>query len=192
MDIKVIVSIVAIILVFVGYVPYIIDTVKGTTRPHAFSYFLWALLVYIIFALQLQAGGGLGSWITFTVATVMVVVFALSLKNGKRDIRKVDFIFLAIALLAIPVWLVADQPVLSIILLSTIDMLGFAPTVRKSWVDPWSETLFMYFMTAIRHSLAVIALTEINLVTALFPITWTIANVLFIILLIARRKQLPK
>jgi len=122
----------------------------------------------------------------------MVVVFALSLKNGKRDIRKVDFIFLAIALLAIPVWLVADQPVLSIILLSTIDMLGFAPTVRKSWVDPWSETLFMYFMTAIRHSLAVIALTEINLVTALFPITWTIANVLFIILLIARRKQLPK
>jgi hypothetical protein len=192
MEYKSIISIVAIILVFFGYAPYIYDTIKGETRPHIFSYLLWSILMGIIFALQLESGGGFGSWVTFFVGLVIFFVFLLSLRNGKRDIQKIDFVFLLLAILAIPLWLVADQPVLSIILLSTIDMLAFVPTIRKSWSDPWSETLSLYTITTFRHGIAIIALTEINIVTALFPATWTIANLLFATMLIVRRKKLRK
>jgi hypothetical protein len=190
MDFRTTISIIAIILVFAGYFPYLRDTRKGKTRPHIFSYFLWSLLTFIIFALQIGSGGGIGSWITFVLGFVIFLTFFLSIKNGKRDIRNLDYIFLVLTLLAIPIWLLAKQPVLSIILLSSIDILAFAPTIRKSWVDPWSETLSLYTITALRHGLAIVALANINIVTALFPATWTVANALFAVLLIYRRRVL--
>jgi len=190
MDFKTIISFIAIILIFAGYFPYLRDTIRGKTRPHVFSYLLWTLITFIIFALQIKSGGGIGSWITFVLGFVIFVTFLISLKNGKRDIKKIDYLFLILTLLSIPLWLLAKQPVLSAILPSTVDMLAFAPAVRKSWVDPWSETLSLYTITALRHGLAIVALVQINIVTALFPATWTIANLLFAIMLVYRRKLL--
>jgi hypothetical protein len=97
-----------------------------------------------------------------------------------------------LALLAIPLWLIVKQPVLSIILLSTIDMLGFIPTVRKSWNLPYSETLSLYTITTFRHGLSIVALQHYSIVTVLFPATWVLANALFSILLIVRRRSTAK
>ena len=192
MEYKLIAGIVATILIFVAYIPYTLDTIKGKTRPHVFSFFLWSLLSYIVFAMQLQSGGGAGSWLTFLVGLIVTILFVLGLKNGRRDIRSVDYIFLILTLLAIPLWLVAEQPVLSIILLSVIDMMAFVPTIRKSWVDPWSETLSMYLISGFRHALAIVALAEINIVTSLFLVVWTAANFLFVGMLIFRRQKLER
>ncbi len=190
MDIKTIISIVAIILTFVGYAPYIRDIFKGTTRPHIFSWLIWGLVTGIIYALQVSAGAGSGSWITLNLIFIFVFIFVISFKKGSKDIGKIDIVFLLLALCAIPLWLVIEQPVLSIILLSTIDMLGFAPTVRKSWNDPYSETLSLYVITTFRHGLAIFALAKYNIVTWLFPGTWVIANALFALMLIIRRKKM--
>lgn len=192
MDKKLIVSIIAILLTFVAYAPYIKDIFRGKTKPHVFSWFIWGTAVAIIFALQLEAGAGPGSFITLSVAIISFFIFFKSLKNGTEIIKKIDIVFLALALLAIILWLVVKQPVISIILLTSIGILGFAPTIRKSWGDPYSETLSTYVISAFRHSLSVYALAEYNIVTYLFPVTWVIANALFAILLVARRKVVSK
>jgi hypothetical protein len=189
--IKNIIGIVAIALTFIGYAPYFRDLLKGKTKPHIFSWFIWAIVTSIIFALQVSAGAGLGSVVTLAVAVISLLIFILGFKNGNKIIKKVDVVFLVLALLAIPLWLVIKQPVLSIILLSTIDMLGFAPTVRKSWNAPYSETLSLYTITTFRHGLSIVALANYNIVTLLFPSTWVIANALFSIMLIIKRKKIP-
>src|SRR3989344_9662538 len=188
--IKNIVGIVAIVLTFIAYTPYFRDLLKGKTKPHIFSWFIWAIVTSIIYALQVSAGAGLGSLVTLAVAVISLLIFILGFKNGNKMIKKIDIVFLILALLAIPLWLVIDQPVLSIILLSTIDMLGFVPTVRKSWNEPYSETLSLYTITTFRHALSIIALEHYNIVTMLFPITWVVANALFSIMLIIRRKTI--
>jgi len=185
---KNITGIIAIVLTFIAYAPYFRDLLKGKTKPHIFSWFIWAIVTSIIYALQVSAGAGLGSLVTLAVAVISLLIFILGFKNGNKNIKKIDIVFLVLALLAIPLWLVIDQPVLSIILLSTIDMLGFAPTVRKSWDDPYSETLSLYTITTFRHGLSIFALANYNIVTLLFPTTWVIANALFSIMLIVRRK----
>ena len=185
---KNIIGIIAIVLTFIAYAPYFRDLLKGKTKPHIFSWFIWAIVTSIIYALQVSAGAGLGSLVTLAVAVISLLIFILGFKNGNKNIKKIDIVFLVLALLAIPLWLVIDQPVLSIILLSTIDMLGFAPTVRKSWDDPYSETLSLYTITTFRHGLSIFALANYNIVTLLFPTTWVIANALFSIMLIVRRK----
>ena len=144
MEIKWFLSILAIALLFIGYFPYLRDTINGKTRPHIFSYIIWALTTFIVFGIQLQSGGGAGAWVTFAIGCMMLVVLGLSYKNGRDDITKGDFITLVVALLAIPLWLLANLPLLSLVILTAIDLLGFLPGMRKSWVDPWSETISLY------------------------------------------------
>jgi hypothetical protein len=192
MQIKAIISLVAILLIFIGYAPYIRDILNGKTRPHIFSWFIWGITTGIAYALQVSAGAGVGSWVTLCITLVLISVFFLGLKNGNRDIRKIDIVFLVLSLLAIPIWLIVKQPVISIILLATIEMLGFVPTIRKSWDDPYSETLSLYTITTFRHGLAIFALEKLNFITVLYPIIWVIANALFAIILIIRRKKLAK
>lgn len=187
--IKNIIGITAIVLTFIGYAPYFRDLLKGKTRPHIFSWFIWSIVTSIIYALQVSAGAGLGSLVTLAVAVISLSIFVIGFKKGNKDFKMIDVVFLVLALLAIPLWLVVKQPVLSIIILSTIDMLGFAPTVRKSWNAPHSETLSLYAITTFRHGLSIIALAHYNIITMLFPSTWIIANALFTIMLIMRRKK---
>ncbi|KKU90276.1 MAG: hypothetical protein UY21_C0025G0011 [Microgenomates group bacterium GW2011_GWA1_48_10] len=51
-QIKNLLGIVATFLVFVGYIPYTRDILKGKTKPHLYSWFLWAFVTWIAFALQ--------------------------------------------------------------------------------------------------------------------------------------------
>lgn len=140
----------------------------------------------------MSAGAGPGSWVTLAVIIVLLIVLLLGLKNGNKNIKKIDIVFLVLALVSIPIWLVVKQPVMSIILLSTIEMIGFLPTIRKSWNDPYSETLSLYTITTFRHGLSIFALAEYNIITWLFPATWVFANAVFSIILIVRRKKLKK
>lgn len=187
---KNIIGILAIALTFIGYTPYFRDLLQKKIRPHIFSWFIWTLVTSIIFALQISAGAGLGSYVTLAVAIISFAIFILGFKQGNKNIKKIDVVFLVLALAAIPLWLVVEQPVLSIILLSSIDMLGFVPTVRKSWNDPYSETLSLYTVTTFRHALSILALENYNIVTLLFPSTWVFANAFFSVVLIVRRKKL--
>ena len=128
---------------------------------------------------------------TLSVALISLTIFLIGLRNGDKNIKAIDTVFLVLALATIPLWLISDQPVLSMVLLSTIDMLGFAPTIRKSWNAPYSETLSLYVITFFRHSLSIFALESYNIVTVLFPATWVIANLAFAVMLIYRRRVIP-
>jgi hypothetical protein len=191
-DYKVIISTVAVILAFVGYIPYLRDTINGKTTPHVYTWFVWGFVTAIAFALQVSGGAGVGAWITFAVVFVSFIIFILGLRHGKKDITKSDTVFLFLSLVALVLWLLAKQPVLSVILVATIDMLGFVPTIRKSWNKPYSETLFTYEINSFRHGLSLFALQQYSIVTWLYPASWTLANILFSIMLIVRRHQVKK
>ena len=188
-ELKSVIGLIAIALVFVGYVPYIRDIVKGKTHPHAYSWFLWASVGLIIFALQLTAGGGVGAYVTLSAVIITYVIFGLGLRYGKAEITRTDTVFFVLALIGIGLWLLAKQPVLSVILLDAVEVLAFAPTIRKSWHRPHSETLSSYAMNSLRFGLALLAMAHYSVVTVLYPATWLVANVLFCVLLILRRRQ---
>jgi hypothetical protein len=189
---KTVISVVAVLLTFVGYVPYLSDTIKGKTKPHIYSWFIWGFVTAIIFGLQVSAGAGAGSWVTLAAACVSFLIFFLGLRSGEKNIAKTDTFFFILAWIALGLWLIIKQAVLSVILVTTIEMLGLVPTVRKSWNQPYSETLFTYELNSLRHGLSFLALSHYNLITWLYPVSWSLANGLFSLMLIARRKQIGK
>lgn len=191
-SVKIIISAIAVVLAFVAYVPYFRDTINGKTTPHVYSWFIWGFLTTIVYALQVSAGAGVGSWVTLSVAVISFLIFFLGLRNGKKDITKSDTIFFILSLVALFLWLIAKEPVLSVILAVSIDMLGFFPTIRKSWNKPYSETLSLYELNSFRHLLSLLALQKYNVVTWLNPVVWILANALFSLMLIIRRKHIGR
>ncbi len=192
-DAKSILATIAVLLTFAGYVPYIKDIFKGKTKPHVFSWFLWGFVTFIVFGLQVSGNAGGGSLVTLSAAIMCVVVFVLGLAmKGKKDITRSDIVFLILAFFSLFVWIVAKQPILSAIMATFTDLLGFAPTVRKSWHNPHSETLSFYIINTIRFILASLALQNYSVITALYPVSWFLANGLFAGMLFLRRRQLKQ
>lgn len=189
-DIKAFISLIAVSLTVVGYVPYLRDTFKKKTTPHVYTWFIWGTVTAIAYALQVNGGAGVGSWVTLSVAIIAYIIFAFGLRAGSKDITFSDTVFFILSLIAIFLWLVAKRPVLSVMLVSMIDILGFVPTIRKSWSKPYSETLFTYELNAFRHGLSVFALQQYSIVTWLYPVSWAFANALFSLMIVFRRRYM--
>ncbi|MBP7134092.1 hypothetical protein KBA73_02645 [Patescibacteria group bacterium] len=192
MDYKVIISIISVALVFVGYGPYIVDILKKKTTPHTFTFLVWSIASLVTWGLQVHGGAGVGAWSTFIVSSVCILIFLLSLKYGEKKITTLDVVFLILALFSLFLWLVVHQPLLSVILVVLTDILGFGPTIRKTWNKPHAETLFTWEVAAGRHVFGILALAQFNIYTLLYPVAWTAANALFFLLIIVRRKPLKQ
>jgi len=187
-ELKVIIGIITVILGVVGYIPYLRDVIRGTTRPHIYTWFVWGLVTIIIFALQVSDNAGAGAWVTLVAGLLSLSIFLLGLKQGDRDITLSDTLFFVVALIALALWLIIDEAVLAIIILVTVGMLGFIPTIRKSWNRPETETVTTYGINAFRHLLSVAALSNFSILTLLFPIAWGLANSFFVVMILLRRK----
>ncbi|MEI7709270.1 MAG: hypothetical protein WCI76_00980 [bacterium] len=188
LDIKNISGIVAILLTLVGYIPYIKDTIKGKTTPHAYTWFTFGLVTAFVFALQLRAGAGIGAFVTLVISISVFAIFFLSLFKGEKHITRFDKVFFVLALVALAFWVIVKQPIVSVVLLSAINILAFSPTIRKSWNNPFSETLSTYVVNASRYLLALLALEHYSIVTYLFPLSAMIVTFSFVVILVSRRK----
>lgn len=187
---KTIIGSVAVLLTFIGYIPYTRDIIAGKTKPHLYSWLLWGIVTSIVFALQLSGNAGVGAFVTLAAALMCFVVIALGIRHkSTSEITASDKIFLAMAFITLGVWLIAKQPVSSVVLATSIDLLGFAPTIRKSWNRPHTETLSFYYLNTLRFILATFSLSTYTIITALYPIVWLLANGLFAIMLLVRRKH---
>jgi hypothetical protein len=180
----------AIVIAIVSYIPYIRDVIRGKTRPHAFSWFIWGLLTGIAFFAQAQAHGGAGAWATGFTAVIAFVIFGFALRWGKRNIVTIDWFFLAGALAALGLWAATNNPVWSVILITLIDMLAFVPTFRKSFHRPDEETVMTYTLSALKFMVALLALGSYSVTTVLYPLSLVITNSLFVLMVSWRSKQL--
>lgn len=189
---KEVIGAIAVVLTFVGYIPYYRDILKGKTHPHIYSWSLWGLLTILLVALQIKGGAGAATWVTAAAGLLCTGVVILSLKNGKKDITTSDTVVALLSLLAIGFWLIVDQPIISITLVIIADLLAFIPTVRKSWYKPHTETLSLYVTNAIRFFLTLLAVETYTFLSASWIVFWALGNALFSIMLVVRRKQVKQ
>jgi hypothetical protein len=192
--IKELLSAAAIVLTFAIFVPYIRSTRRGLTKPHVFSWVIWALGTFVVFLAQLAGSGGLGAWPIGVsgLITAYVAVLAYS-KQSDTSITRLDWVFLILALAAVPCWFFTSDPLWAVVILTAVDLAGFGPTFRAAYSRPHDERIGFYSLAAVRNLLAVLALEHYSLTTVLFPAAVGIACVAFVVMVAYRRKQLvPK
>lgn len=189
MPIKTICGIIATIISLVSFFPYAKDVLRKKTQPHSYTWLIWTLLQITGVIVMFNTGAGIGALALAVGVFVCGYVFILSLKYGTKNITTFDTVCLIGALAAIVVYAFLHNPVLCVILLTITDFVGFLPTLRKAYVEPYSETLSLYLMGVVWSAFNMVAINTYSLTTTLYPACILVANTICCFLLWIRRKQ---
>lgn len=173
-----------------GLAIYLYSIKVGESKPHFFSWFVWALLMLIAFFAQISDGAGAGAWVIGVSGFCCLAISIYALFKGEKNITRSDWLAFISALTAIPIWYVTKNPLYAVILVSLIDLAAFFPTFRKSWSKPLEESLLTYTICAVTYAMSIVALENFSFTTALYPATLIVANTSFVTMLLIRRKML--
>ncbi|MBT2970891.1 MAG: hypothetical protein KME56_15110 [Candidatus Thiodiazotropha sp. (ex Ctena orbiculata)] len=178
----------AVAITFIAFFPYIRAIIAGRTKPHVFSWIIWGTTTFIVFLAQLEDGGGVGAWpIGISGLITLFIAFLAYRKKSDITITRVDWSFFVAAMVSIPVWYVTSDPTWAVILLTTIDVIGFGPTIRKAFAHPYDEDVTFFALFVLRNVLVIAALENYSIATLLFPAVIAAVCLLFIIMIIHRR-----
>jgi hypothetical protein len=190
---KELLSAAAIALTFAIFVPYIRSIRAGVTKPHVISWAIWALGTFVVFLAQLAGAGGLGAW-PIGVSGVITAYIAVLAYGKKTDthVTRTDWVFLAVALTALPCWALTSDPLWAVVILTGVDLAGFGPTFRASFQRPHDERIGFYFLAAVRNLLSILALERYSMTTVLFPAAVGVACLMLVAMVTYRRKLIAK
>lgn len=184
---KEVLALIAVLLAIAGNLPYLFDILKGRVRPHPYTWFVWSIVSCIIFFGQVAKGAGVGALPTAASEIFTLIIFVFSLKFGFKGITKTDIIFLMVALLGLVPWILTKDPTMSVLIAVSIDLVAFAPTLRKTWHAPNTETPILYGSNVVRHILALCSLQTYNIATTLHSIAMIITNLLMTGIILLRK-----
>jgi hypothetical protein len=173
------------VLAYLGCIGlYVRSVFGGTTKPHAFSWGIWALTGLITFFAQMVERAGPGAWQQGASALSCTGVMILAFAQGDRTYTRGDWAALVFCLATIPLWVVTGTPLWSILLLCVIDGVGTWPTLNKAWRKPLSEPVLPYALWAAAAGVSIAAIEHYSLVTVVYSafmvaLNGTIAAILF-------------
>lgn len=184
---KFIFGIISGVLAIASFIPYIYDIFRGKTKPHLFTYLVWFITESTAVAAIWVAGGGFGLIGPLLTLVGVIVVLLLGVKYRTKNVKVVDYIALFAALAGIATWWITDNPLYSVIVVSLVDLFGYIPTFRKTYEEPWTETVLTWSMAALALIFALLAIEEYSLVTVLYLATLLLCDVIIVSISYIRR-----
>ena len=164
------------VFAIVSAVPYIRDTLKGSTRPNQVTWFIWVLLLVIALLSQISSGGK--DSLVFVCGDLIAtsIILVLALFKGERQWHWIDKWALVGAGIGLVLWGVFNQPVLALAMIIFVDFCGAVPTLRKSFAEPESETFIAYLITATGAVFGILAVGALNISLLVYPLYIMLVN----------------
>src|SRR5262245_13093780 len=127
-------------LTMVCVVPYLLDTVRGTTKPQRMSWFVFSVMAGIASVSQFAAGASAGAWLTAGAAVGFGAVFIVSLPHGEGGFRPADLSVLAVAAAGLVLWATTGDPLTALLAIVVAEVAAIMLTVTKAYRAPETET----------------------------------------------------
>lgn len=172
--------------------PYLVQVVKGNTKPRIVSWFVWTVLTGMGTAAAIADHQWLTSILLGASAFETLVVVLLGWHRGNRHFELLDVVCLVGAVVGIILWQVFNSPAIGALAAVGLDLLGGIPTLIHSWKKPHEETWITFFLCAIGSALALVALTDWRITASAYPIYLVAINTLFTIVIVSRGKLVQK
>ncbi|HHJ35312.1 MAG TPA: hypothetical protein ENJ87_06070, partial [Gammaproteobacteria bacterium] len=133
--------------------------------------------------------GGVGAWpIGVSGAITLFIALLAYVKRSDISITRTDGWFFITALSSLPFWYFTSDPLWAVVVLTLVDVLGFGPTVRKTYTFPYSESMLFFALFAVRNLVVILALEHYSITTVLFPAVIAAACLLLIMMMAYRRR----
>ena len=191
MEVQEIFSVVAGILFFAAFLPYIYSIVKGETKPTKASWIIWASLDTITLA-GMAAKNSLNGQIIGAVAGAWIIA-ALAMKYGVPGWTRLDKLCLGGAILGIALWAIFNSPVMGLVTSVSVVFLGAFPTFASAWRNPSQESKLAWTIFWVSCVFAVMAIPKATFQDAMQPVTFfVIESTMMFLLYIKPRLESAK
>jgi hypothetical protein len=171
--------IVSAVLSLSGAFAYIRDMLKGKSTPNLVTWGLWAFAPLIATGAALSADAD--PWATVRIfmtgfGPILIFFTALFISKSYWKLSSFDYACGAFSIIALVAWLIADSPVLAILLAAVADLFATLPTIIKAWKYPETETFYTYFIGLFTASIVMPAIPIWNIENSAFQIYALLAN----------------
>lgn len=183
-------AVTAAILATFSTVPYIIDIVKGRTKPNIVSWLTWTLLTGIATAAAFAAGEPRSALLTLGASICTTAVLLLGFRYGIAKFSLFDGLCQTGAIVGLILWLVFGSPAIAIVASVTIDLIGALPTIRHAWLKPAEETWQTFLIGTVAAVLTVLSLNSYSVEGLLYPLYLIFANGAIAAIVVYKRKQI--
>ena len=170
-----------VFLNLIGGLGYLIDTLKGQTKPNKVTWFFWALAPLIAFAAEIQQGVGLSSLMTLSVGLSPLLIFFASFVNKKSHwkLTTFDIICGLLSLCGLILWSVTRVGNVAIAFSISADLLAAIPTFFKAIKAPETESSLIYLLSGINGVIALLTLQSWTFEFYAFPLYIVLFNIVF-------------
>jgi len=178
---KAIISIIIVLTQISASLLYIIDTLKGKTKPNRVSFLLWGVMV-IAGSASLSAGFSWANLPVIVAGAGPLIIFLCSFvnKNAYWKLKALDYICGLFAVLALILWWLTKNPLLAIFFAIFADILASIPTLIKIANHPETETKKSYYLYAIAHTFNLLTISTWIITETASPIYLFIINWIFV------------
>lgn len=173
---------VAILLGIVGQVSYLVETVRGNTRPNRVSFFIWAVAPLLAFAGAIDEHVGKQVLMTFIVGfgPACILVASFLNPNAYWKITRLDLACGALSVCGLVVWLLTQEGTLAIGSSIIADGLASLPTLIKAYKHPDTEHSWAYWTAGGNAFITMLTIDHWNFAHYGFPLyilamSWMIA-----------------
>jgi hypothetical protein len=137
------------IVELLGILPYVRDTLNGTTRPNRVTWLLWGLAPLIAAAAAASDGVGWAVTPVFMAGLTPLTVFAASfvIQKAVWKLDAADYVYGVLSIMALVIWKITYRADLAILFSIASDSFATLPTLKKSWRHPKTETPSAYLTT---------------------------------------------
>jgi hypothetical protein len=166
---------------------------KGQARPNRVTWLLWSVAPFIATATEVYSG------VTWAVIPVFMTGFAPFLifcasffTKAYWKLGKFDYLCGGISVLALILWVVTMEPVLSIVLSIASDAIASIPTLKKAYRNPETESVWPFITGIFNAATALVVAMTWSFTEISFPIYLLAINILLVLVVhrIKPRKKL--
>ena|SRR5687768_16592168 len=185
-------AVIGAVIASVGGFYYLVETIRGKTKPNRVTWLLWGLFPMIIFVAQRAQGVEGLSWASFAAGLTPFLILLASFINKeaywKTEPR--DYYLMGAAIAGIVLWALTDNPNLAIVFSLVADVFAGLPTFIKAYRYPETESAVAYAISTFGFGLSILAIQTYTFETYAFVIYLFAMNGLLAILASRKRQAL--
>lgn len=185
-----IIGILSGVIAFLASIPYIIDIVKGNTKPQRMAWVIFITLSGISFFAQLAEGATNSLWFPAVLFLQSIIIFALTLKFGMGGFSKFDIGSFIASILIMIIWWVTKSPAIAIVCGVLVNTIGKILVTQKVYQHPKTEYLPTWVWSAVASVLAVAAVGGWDWILIITPLQNAVTVGIIATIIFLRRQKL--
>ncbi len=170
-----------------AFVPYIAAIIKKGAKPNRASWIIWNITDTILLASYFSVGARTTIFVPIVYVVNAFIVLLFSFRYGVSSWSRLDIASLAVSGLSLIIWSLTQNPLIALLMNLLMDSVAYLPTIKKSYIDPSSESGLGWLFFFIGACFNLLAVDSLAFGTIIYPIVMFVMEGILVAILYRKK-----